>query len=320
MSFTAQVKDELSRIEGARSLELAQLAAMVRTCGTLSFSGGQRFKLSFSTETGAVARTFVKLFRSVFDMGTHITPRRSVLHKTRNYLITVADQPGFDEALVEMGVLTPRRGLAREIVPSLVVRDDAAAAYLRGAFMAGGFVAEPRADAHLELVAQTRPFADGLAELLGRFGVSARVGRRRGAFVMYAKSAEDIIAFLAAVGAPRSALAIEDARVVKSVRNDTNRLVNAELANQRKATTAATNQTELIEDIAREIGLERLAPALRDFCELRLAHPDLSLRELGEEADPPLSKSAVYHRVRRLEELLAEARTQQGPGALESRL
>ena len=310
MSFTATVKDELSRVEGPRPCELAQLAAMVRVGGTLSVSGQRRFKLSFSTETGSVARSFVKLFRSVFDMGTQLTPRRSVLHKTRNYLISVADQPGFDEALVEMGVLTPRMGLAHEIPPTLVARNDAAAAYLRGAFMAGGFVANPRSDAHLEFVAQTLPFADGLAALLARFGVGARMARRRGSFVVYVKSAEDIISFFALAGAPRSALLVEDARVVKSVRNDTNRLVNAELANQKKATEAASSQTELIEAVAAEVGFDRLPPALRDFCELRRAHPDLSLRELGEEASPPLSKSAVYHRVRRLEELLAEARSQ----------
>lgn len=310
MSFTATVKDELSRVEGPRHCELAQLAAMVRVCGTLSVSGQLHFRLALSTETGSVARTLVKLFRSVFDMGTQLTPRRSVLHKTRNYLITVSDQPGFDEALVEMGVLTPRMGLANEIPEALVDRNDAAAAYLRGAFMAGGFCADPRSDAHLELVAQTLPFAEGLAGLLVRFGVGARVARRRDSFVVYVKSTEDLISFFALAGSPRSALAVEDARVVKSVRNDTNRLVNAEFANQRKATEAASSQTELIGAIAAEVGLDRLPPALRDFCELRLAHPDLSLRELGEEAKPPLSKSAVYHRVRRLEALLAEARSQ----------
>ncbi len=317
MSFTAQVKDELSRIEGPRPCELAQLAAMVRTCGTLSLSGQRRFRLSLSTETGAVARSLIKLFRSVHGLACELTVRRSVLHKVRNYLIAVSsDQDRFEDALVEMGVLTPLRGLAREIPPGLVADDAAAAAYLRGAFMAGGFVAEPHADAHFELVAQTLPFAEGLAGLLGRFGVNARVSRRRGAFVIYLKNAEDILAFLACVGAPASAAAVEGARLVKSARNDANRLVNADIANQRKASAAASSQAELIDAVDDEIGFDRLPPALRDFCELRRAHPELSLRELGEEASPPLSKSAVYHRVRRLEELLAEAREKRGPHAV----
>ena len=318
MSFTAQVKDELSRIEGPRSCEVAQIAAVVRTCGTLSMSGQRRFRLALSTETGSVARTAIKLFRSVYDLPCELTVRRSVLHKTRNYLITVSDSPAFPDALVEMGVLSSQMSLAREI-PQVLVRDDAAAAsYLRGAFMAGGFIAEPHADAHFELVAQTLPFAEGLAGLLARFGVNGRLSRRRGSFVVYSKNADDILSFLALVGAPNSALAIENERVVKSVRNDTNRLVNAEIANQKKATSAANSQTELIEAVDDEVGFDRLPPALRDFCTLRLAHPELSLRELGEEASPPLSKSAVYHRVRRLEELLAEARAKSAPQALES--
>lgn len=312
MSFTAEVKDALSRVEGPRSVELAQLAGMVRTCGTLALVGQMRFRLSFSTETGAVARSFVKVVHGVFDLGTQLTPRRSVLHKTHNYLITIADQPGLFEALVEMGVLLPSGGLASTIDDALVNTPEHAAAYLRGAFMAGGFVAAPHAEAHLELVAATRPFADGLMRLGVREGVRLRVGRRRGSFVVYTKNAEDIMAFLQVVGASKAALAIEGERAVRSVRNETNRLVNAELANQRKAAGAATDQTALIEAVAAEIGLARLPPALADFCELRLAHPELSLRELGEVAEPPLSKSAVYHRVRRLEGLLAAQREQDG--------
>ncbi len=313
MSFTAQVKDELSRIEGSRACELAQLSAMVRACGTLSLASQRRFRLSLSTETGSVARVLIKLFRSVHDLACELTVRRSVLHKVRNYLITVSsEQDRFEEALVEMGVLTPQRGLARGIPPALVADDGAAAAYLRGAFMAGGFVAEPHADAHFELVAQTMPFAEGLEGLLGRFGVNARVSRRRGAFVIYLKNTEDILAFLRLAGAPSSAAAVEGARAVKSARNGANRLVNADIANQRKASAAASSQVELIDAVDEEIGFDRLPPALRDFCELRRAHPELSLRELGEEASPPLSKSAVYHRVRRLEELLAETRGKRG--------
>ena len=307
MSFTAEVKDELARVSDrdARS-EVVELAAMVRVCGTLSMSGSQRYRLSLATETGAVARTALRLLHSTYDLATELTVRRSVLHKTHNYLIVVPEQPQLAEALVHMGVLTPSLGLAREIEPELVSRPEWAKAYLRGAFMAGGFISDPRSDAHFEMVAQGHPFASGLVELLARFDVNARVSRRRSSFVIYLKNISDILAFLVLVGAPASALAIENARVVKSLRNDTNRIVNAEFANQRKATEAASSQIELIEAIDARVGLASLPPALRDFCELRLANRDLSLRELGEAADPPLSKSAVYHRVRRIEQIARE--------------
>lgn len=307
MSFTAEVKDELSRFENPDLVcDLAELAAMVRVCGTLSMSGRRRYRLSLATETGAVARTAIKLMHRTYNLTTELTVRRSVLHKTRNYLITVPDQPQLPKALVRMGVLTPTLGLAREIAPELVSRPTWAKAYLRGAFMAGGFIAEPHADAHFEMVAQGDAFAAGLVELLARFDVNARVSRRRSSFVIYLKNATDILSFLVLVGAPSCALTIEDARVVKSLRNDANRIVNAEIANQKKAADAAGSQTDTIELIDERIGLRNLPPALRSFCELRLANPLLSLRELGEAADPPLSKSAVYHRVRRIEEIAKE--------------
>jgi hypothetical protein len=102
-------------------------------------------------------------------------------------------------------------------------------------------------------------------------------------------------------------LRTEDVRIIKSMRNDVNRLVNAEMANQQKTADAALSQIEAIRVLQVSPGLENLPPALRELAELRLEHPDVSLRELGELADPPLTKSAVYHRVRRLEELAAEA-------------
>ena len=307
MSFTAEVKDELSRFEAPDPVcSLAELAAMVRVCGTLSMSGGRRYRLSMATETGAVARTAIKLMHRTYGLTTELTVRRSVLHKTRNYLIVVPDQPQLPKALVRMGVLTPSLGLAREIAPELVSRPDWAKAYLRGAFMAGGFISDPHADAHFEMVAQGDAFASGLVELLARFDVNARVSRRRSSLVIYLKNASDILSFLVLVGAPSSALTIEDARVVKSLRNDTNRVVNAEMANQKKATQAAGSQADVIALIDETVGLSSLPPALRSFCELRLANPLLSLRELGEIAEPPLSKSAVYHRVRRLEEIARE--------------
>lgn len=309
VSFTAEVKDELSRVECGAVAERAELAAIVRICGTLSLSGARRFRLALTTETGSVARVAYTLLNGSKPLTCQLTVRRSVLHKTRNYLISVPDQEGLEETLIEMGVLTSQLGLAREIPAALVPDEEAAFAYLRGAFLAGGFVSEPHtADAHMEIVAQTRSIADGIASMCERVGIPARVGRRRGAFVIYHKSAEGIQEMLAALGAPRCALKMARVRAVRSARNDANRLVNAELANQKKAAAAAGSQTLLVEQVIAEVGYEKLPRALKDFCDLRLAHADLSLRELGNIADPPLSKSAVAHRVRRLEQLLAEQR------------
>ncbi|OUO35577.1 DNA-binding protein WhiA [Olsenella sp. An290] len=308
MSFTAQVKDELSRVEGGTpAAELAQLSALVRVCGTLSFRGAGRYSIRIATETGAVARTIIKLTHKLFDLETPLTVRRSVLHKTRNYLIEMPEQEELARDLVTLGILVPGHGLATT-VPTHLLRDARArAAFVRGAFMAGGFIADPRGDFHLEIAVTGEDFAHGLAQIVDSFGVTSRLNRRRGAFAIYLKSYDDVIALLRAMGALRMARVVEVARAKKSVKNDVNRRVNAEMANQARQTGAAAAQLELIARAERNPGLSALPPALRAFCRARRAHPELSLAALGDELDPPASKSAMYHRVLRLQQVVEEA-------------
>ena len=309
MSFTAEVKDELSRVEPKRGCcSKAELAALVRIEGTLHISGPNRYRLEIATETAPVARTAIKLLHQVYGLKTELTVRRSVLHKTNNYLITVPTQPNLSSALAELGILG-EEGFALGVDPALVRRDCCAIAYLRGAFLGGGFVADPHGDFHFELTAEGGQLAEDLVALMARFGIEARLAQRRGTYAVYLKGAEPIVTFLALVGAHRALLRTEDVRIVKSMRNDVNRLVNAEIANQAKTAEAALGQMEAIRLLADIRGLEILPPALRELAELRLENPDVSLRELGELADPPLSKSAVYHRVRRIEELAEQARS-----------
>jgi cell division protein WhiA len=314
MSFTAEVKDELSRIEPRKACCLkAELAALVRIEGTLHITGPGRYRLEIATETAPVARTVIKLLHKVYGLKTELTVRRSVLHKTNNYLITVPTQPKLPKALAELGVLDESAGFTVGISPNLVKRECCAIAYLRGSFLGGGFVADPRGDFHFELTAETEQLAEDLVGLMKRFDIEARVAQRRGTFAVYLKGAEPIVTFLALVGAHRALLRTEDVRIIKSMRNDVNRIVNAELANQQKTAEAAVGQLDAINTLIATMGLENIPPALRELAELRLANPDVSLRELGELAEPPLTKSAVYHRVRRIEELAAEVSARKRP-------
>ncbi|AEB07357.1 protein of unknown function DUF199 [Coriobacterium glomerans PW2] len=307
MSFTAEVRDELSRCEPACGYcDLATLAALARVCGTLTYAGPGRYRLQVATETGAVARTMIGLTHKILKLRTEFTVRRSVLHKVRNYLITLPDQPDLEKALVLLGILDRSGSLVRGIPRHVVSRPCCRIAYIRGALIAGGFVADPRGGFHLEIAVQGEAYARALAELIGTEGIRPRVNRRRSALAVYIKSADDIRRLLLDVGARRSVAAIEDARAMKSVKNEVNRRVNAELANQSRSAGAAQHQLGLIERVD-EMGLRDTLPrALRVFCDLREAHPDLSLRDLGNLADPPLSKSALYHRITRLERLLEQ--------------
>lgn len=306
MSFTAEVRDELSRVEPVcEYCDLATLAAVVRVCGTLSL-GSQGRRLTVATETGAVARIVIGLTHKVLGLKTELIPRKSVLHKVRNYLIALPEQPGLDKALVLLGILDRQGNFVTGIPKHVVDRPCCKLAYLRGALIAGGFVADPRGDFHLEIAVSSEELAEAIAQLVCDEGIPARVNQRRRMYAVYLKRSEDIMRLLQAVGGERSVAAIEQARVMKSVKNDVNRKVNAEVANQTRTAGAAQHQLELI-DRAEALGLMNQMPqALKDFCHLRRTYPDLSLRDLGEMSSPRLSKSALYHRVRRLEELVGK--------------
>lgn len=308
MSFTAEVKEELARIEINRPCcARAELSALIRVEGTLHFTGSGHMRLEIATETAPVARKIIKLLRGTFDLKTELTVRRSVLHRSNNYLITVINQAGLQPALIELGILDTSHAPIYELPTRLVKKDCCAIAYLRGVFLGGGFVADPHGDFHFELTAETETIANELVTLMERFDIHARVTSRRGLYTVYLKGAEPIVDFLALVGAHRALLRTADVRIIKEMRNDVNRLVNAETANLQKTAAAAAGQVAAVRSIERARGLDSLPPALREIASLRLEHPEVSLRELGELADPPLSKSAVYHRIRRLEELAEEA-------------
>lgn len=303
MSFTADVKDELTRVApGCSHCDKATLAALVRIEGTLFFSGPGRYRLEVATEISSVARLVIKSLHQTYALKTELTVRRSVLHKTPNYLIVVPSQPGIEEALRDLGVLGDA-GLEMGIHGHLIEKPCCEAAYLRGAFLGSGFIAEPRGDFHFEITVENEGLAEGLVALMTDRGIKARILRRRNSYIVYLKSGTAISEFLAFVGAHQSALAMENERVRKSVRNDINRKVNAELANQAKSAEAAIDQIVSIRKLAESGKMADLPPGLQEFVRLRLRYPDASLKELGERANPPLSKSAVYHRVRRLEDI-----------------
>lgn len=306
MSFTADVKDELARIPpGCSHCEKATLAALVRIEGTLFFSGQGKYRIELAIDVPSVARLVIKLLHGIYQLKTNLTVRRSVLHKTPNYLIEVPSQVKLEPALRDMGVLSDD-GLEMGIHPELVKKQCCAAAYLRGAFLGSGFISNPRGDFHFEITVESENLAEGLVTLLSEKDIKAKIMQRRSSYMVYLKSGAAILEFLAFVGAHQCALAMENERVIKSVRNDVNRITNAEIANQAKSANASVDQIFAIRKVVDAYGIDKLSPALQEFIRLRVSHPDATLKELGEKANPPLSKSAVYHRVRRIEQMAKE--------------
>lgn len=285
--------------------DAAVLSGLMRTEGSLFLSGKGRYRMEMSTDIPAVARLIIRLLHGLFKLRTELTVRRSVLHKTPNYLITVPGQPHMEDVLHQLGIIDGS-GFVAGIAPHLVNKRCDQAAYLRGIFMGAGFVANPKGDFHFEMTIETEQLARDIVELMRENKINARIMNRRNSYLVYLKSGSAITAFLALVEAHQSVLAMENERVIKSVRNDVNRQVNAEMANQAKSAEASVEQVVAIRKVVDRYGMENLPPALREYISLRIAYPGATLKELGSYADPPLSKSAIYHRVRRVEQMASE--------------
>lgn len=306
MSFTTEVKEELSRVEPMCShCDAATLAALIRIEGSIFFNGPGKFRLEISTDVPQVARFIIRTLHSRYALKTDLTMRRSVLHKTPNWLIEVPTQPRLTEALFDLGIIG-EEGLKRGIDPRLVQKSCCASAYLRGVFLGSGFISNPRGDFHFELTVESQTMANDIVDLLATKDIHAKIVERRNTYTVYLKSGAAISSFLAFVGAHQGALKMENERVIKSVRNDVNRRVNAEIANQAKTAEASVEQVAAIRTLLDHRDIKSLPRGLQEYIQLRVRYPEATLKELGERANPPLSKSAIYHRVRRIEQMARE--------------
>ncbi len=243
-------------------------------------------------------------------MDTSLTYRRSVLHNTRNYLIEIQQSQNLIAALLDLGILKINDndnkksiGFENRIKSNFTDRDCCCAAYLRGAFLGSGYVSAPTGDFHFEISVSKKTQANDMKKILAKKEIKAGVCARRNNYLLYIKSGQAIADFLAFTGAHKSALKLENTRVSKQIANQINRQTNADIANSKRSVDAAYNQLLMIEKVAKHYGLENLPNSIKDFMVLRIKHRDVSLSKLGELANPPLSKSAVNGRLRRLEKL-----------------
>lgn len=185
----------------------------------------------------------------------------------------------------------------------LLERNCCKRAFLRGAFLASGSISNPEKSYHFEIVCQERYLAEILQELFQAFELDAKIVLRKKYHIVYIKEGAQIVDALNVMGAYVALMNLENVRILKEMRGSVNRMVNCETANINKVVGAACRQVEDIRYIQSKKGLEDLPPALREMALLRLEYPDTSLKELGELCDPPVGKSGVNHRLRKLGEL-----------------
>jgi DNA-binding protein WhiA len=301
-SFTDAVRQELARRPtGDEHEDRAELAALARLAGRLTLEGddaGGRRWLEVDSTSGAVARrAFSLLHAHLRDRPELLVRQPAGVRRRPQYVVRV---PSGDEVARTLGILD-RHGRPVPGLPPVAVA--AGSAYLRGAVLAAGSVSAPGRAPHLEVAVSTHQLASGLADLVASTvdGHATVVGGDR--VRMVCKSGATIGALLLAMGAPTAAEAYEERRTRRRLRNETTRLANADAANLRRTIDAAAAQVEAVERVVAEVGWDGLEPDLRSVALARLANPTATLAELGELVNPPIGKSAVHRRLRRLEAL-----------------
>ena len=224
-------------------------------------------------------------------------------------MVVIAEEEKIQEFLEEVAVL--KQGgdffsLEYEVPVRIVDTDKKRKAYIRGAFLGGGSISNPEKAYHLEFVTHNEEYAEELSKIVNTYDLNSKVIQRKNSYVVYLKEGEQIVDVLNIIGAHSSLLHLENVRIMKEMRNNVNRLVNCETANLSKTVNASVRQIESIKLIQKEIGLQRLPKNLREIAEFRVKFPDESLKELGTMLDPPVGKSGVNHRLRRIEKIAEE--------------
>lgn len=303
MTYALQAKNELARRElGKECCQTAELTAFIRLSGNIQISG-KRLTLNVVTSNPAVARRIFTLFKQTFNFSSELLVRRKIrLRKNNVYLVRISESIRVREFLSRLNLMRDSV-LIQELDKKIRQNKCCRRAYLRGAFLAAGSVSNPENSYHLEIYTDYQEQADDIAALIDTFSLSAKVTSRKNGFLVYIKDSEQIVEFLNVIGAHNALLNFENVRILKDIRNRINRLVNFETANVSKTVEAAVKQAEAIRVINEFAGLDSLEEPLRLLANLRLQNPEASLQELGEMLDPPLGKSGVNHRMRKLEKI-----------------
>lgn len=287
MSFSGKVKEEISEVmSSARHCRIAELAVIIELCGKLEYDSDGTKILEISTENDVVRRKYFTLLKKTFSICTSMPPR------------------GEDaETILETVKKTGVKDLNSPVSMTILKQSCCKRAFLRGAYMCAGSMSDPKRSYHLEMVCQREDQATQLMEIMRHFGLEAKTIERKQHFVVYIKEGEGIVDFLNICEAHVSLMSMENERILKDMRNSINRRVNCEAANITKTVNAAAKQLADIELIRDKMGLQELPPNLRMIAEARLDHPDATLSELGGYLDPPVGKSGVNHRLRKLSEI-----------------
>ena len=291
-SFAYKVKSELCRQPVSRQCcARAEAYGVLLFCNTFS-SAEVRIITENPEFAGRLPRLFQRAFSLKFDSLPDGTRDKLIFRITRQEkLRRIVDLLGYDPSLV----LHVNFGLLED--------ECCRTAFMRGAFLAGGSVTDPEKRYHLELATTHLRVSRELNTLLLELGYAPKETTRKANYITYFKQSEAIEDLLTAIGAPIAAMTLMNTKAEKFLRNGVNRRVNCEAANVDKTVDAALEQRRAIQILRKSGALDELTPKLQEAAQLREAHPELSLSQLAALCDPPVTKSSLSHRLRKLIQL-----------------
>jgi hypothetical protein len=305
MSFSGEVKEELAgQISSSRHCQIAELAAMVCYSGRLEQADTGNACLTIQAENEKVIRKGFTLLQKSFNICTGVTGKGP-------YFLKIEEKDQVSRLLQSLKLSeysSQKDGRMDTVNPLLIKNACCRRAYLRGAFLTTGSMSDPEKSYHLEFVCLTRRQALQLQEIIRDFDIEARIVTRKNHDIVYMKEGAGIVDLLNVTGAHISLMNLENLRIVKEMRNSINRRVNCETANITKTVNASTKQIQDIMLIQKTLGLKGLQDSLREVAEVRLEYPEATLKELGEYLNPPVGKSGVNHRLRKLSEIAERIR------------
>lgn len=305
MSFSSDVKEELVRqVSKSRHCQIAEIAAIISLCGRIQINAKEQYCVRIQTENAAVAKKYCTLVKKAFQVNPEITVRQNrTLKKVMLYIITIPDSED-SMRILQAVKLIDKYGEINEnlsVTDNIIIQQSCCKrAFFRGAFLAAGSISDPEKFYHFEIACTAETKAEQLKNLIVSFDIDAKIVRRKKYYVVYVKEGAMIVDALNVMEAYVSLMNLENIRILKEMRNSVNRKVNCETANLNKTVSAAVRQVEDIKYIQEHAGLESLPEGLIEIAQVRLEHPDASLKELGMMLSPQVGKSGVNHRLRKI--------------------
>lgn len=309
MSFSSETKNELARIVPEKKCcMLAEIAGFMRFSGSIRLVGGGKFEIVMNTSNSAVARHFKTMIKTYFGIETYVSVGQgSTVKRSNIYILSIDHENLSEQILRETGILMVKEGMnviSDGIYDGLIKTKCCRRAYLRGAFLAAGTISNPEKSYHFEINAGTEILAKDMRRLINSFtDINARIVERKKGYGVYLKKGEQVRDTLGIMEASAHFLKFDNVMMIKELKAESYRGSNLIGANIDKAINASENQIEWIKKIEKKRGLDFLSPKLRETAELRLKYPEIGIAELGQMMSPPLSKSGVNNRLRRIREI-----------------